>query len=81
MRIAPLDWSLIDTVLLDMDGTLLDLRFDQDDCLPVLGAARGYGRRLAAGRPSAGFVPAPPYTAPFTAVDGVADLFPRSRLA
>ncbi|HTV97137.1 MAG TPA: GMP/IMP nucleotidase [Steroidobacteraceae bacterium] len=24
----PLDWSSIDTVLLDMDGTLLDLRFD-----------------------------------------------------
>jgi putative hydrolase of the HAD superfamily len=24
----PLDWSLIDTVLLDMDGTLLDLGFD-----------------------------------------------------
>jgi putative hydrolase of the HAD superfamily len=23
-----LDWSAIDTVLLDMDGTLLDLRFD-----------------------------------------------------
>jgi HAD superfamily hydrolase (TIGR01509 family) len=25
---AAIDWSLIDTVLLDMDGTLLDLRFD-----------------------------------------------------
>jgi putative hydrolase of the HAD superfamily len=25
---AALDWSTIDTVLLDMDGTLLDLRFD-----------------------------------------------------
>jgi len=25
---AALDWSAIDTVLLDMDGTLLDLRFD-----------------------------------------------------
>ena len=24
----PIDWSKIDTVLLDMDGTLLDLRFD-----------------------------------------------------
>ena len=23
-----IDWSQIDTVLLDMDGTLLDLRFD-----------------------------------------------------
>jgi putative hydrolase of the HAD superfamily len=29
MRNAPaVDWSAIDTVLLDMDGTLLDLRFD-----------------------------------------------------
>ena len=29
MRDEPLlDWSVIDTVLLDMDGTLLDLRFD-----------------------------------------------------
>lgn len=25
---APIDWSQIDTVLLDMDGTLLDLHFD-----------------------------------------------------
>src|ERR1700736_1757228 len=25
---AAIDWSKIDTVLLDMDGTLLDLRFD-----------------------------------------------------
>ena len=28
MRKLPVDWSAIDTVLLDMDGTLLDLRFD-----------------------------------------------------
>src|SRR5580698_6658275 len=27
-RFPELDWSSIDTVLLDMDGTLLDLRFD-----------------------------------------------------
>ena len=28
-RLPPLpDWSAIDTVLLDMDGTILDLRFD-----------------------------------------------------
>ena len=25
---SAVDWSAIDTVLLDMDGTLLDLRFD-----------------------------------------------------
>lgn len=28
MSTAAVDWSAIDTVLLDMDGTLLDLRFD-----------------------------------------------------
>jgi HAD superfamily hydrolase (TIGR01509 family) len=28
MKHAALDWSVIDTVLLDMDGTLLDQRFD-----------------------------------------------------
>src|ERR1700761_364398 len=28
MQTQALDWSAIDTVLLDMDGTLLDLRFD-----------------------------------------------------
>jgi 5'-nucleotidase len=28
MNTPPLDWSRIDTVLLDMDGTLLDLHFD-----------------------------------------------------
>src|SRR5450631_2155811 len=28
MATAALDWSVIDTVLLEMDGTLLDLRFD-----------------------------------------------------
>ena len=42
---APLDWSAIDTVLLDMDGTLLDLRFDTwfwEEHIPhVYGAPRG----------------------------------------
>jgi putative hydrolase of the HAD superfamily len=39
----PLDWSQIDTVLLDMDGTLLDLRFDNwfwQEHLPFLWAQR-----------------------------------------
>ncbi len=39
----PLDWSQIDTVLLDMDGTLLDLRFDNwfwQEHLPSLWAQR-----------------------------------------
>jgi|SRR5450755_1756440 HAD superfamily hydrolase (TIGR01509 family) len=37
------DWSVIDTVLLDMDGTLLDLRFDNwfwQEHIPELYAAR-----------------------------------------
>ncbi len=42
-----LDWTRIDTVLLDMDGTLLDLRFDNwfwQELLPERwGAARGLG--------------------------------------
>lgn len=39
---APLPWDRIDTVLLDMDGTLLDLRFDNwfwQDHLPAVWAA------------------------------------------
>src|SRR5271156_2302712 len=40
-----LDWTSIDTVLLDMDGTLLDLRFDnwfwQEHVPDLYGAARG----------------------------------------
>lgn len=49
----PLDWSLIDTVLLDMDGTLLDLRFDNwfwQEYLPALWADRA-GMSLAAALP------------------------------
>jgi len=42
---ATIDWSRIDTVLLDMDGTLLDLRFDNwfwQDLLPrAYASARG----------------------------------------
>jgi 5'-nucleotidase len=41
------DWSAIETVLLDMDGTLLDLKFDNDFWLErmpqVYAAARGVG--------------------------------------
>lgn len=40
---SSLDWTNIDTVLLDMDGTLLDLRFDNwfwQEYLPVLWAER-----------------------------------------
>ena len=35
------DWSAIDTVLLDMDGTLLDLRFDNYFWLELI--PRKYG--------------------------------------
>ncbi|HAQ88866.1 MAG TPA: haloacid dehalogenase, partial [Pseudomonas sp.] len=34
--IASLPWSEIDTVLLDMDGTLLDLHFDNHFWLDLL---------------------------------------------
>jgi len=36
---APLDWNEIDTVLLDMDGTLLDLAFDNFFWLDLVPAA------------------------------------------
>src|SRR3984957_14301978 len=53
---SALDWSAIDTVLLDMDGTLLDLRFDNWFWLELIprryAAAKGLGleetRRLLA---------------------------------
>jgi putative hydrolase of the HAD superfamily len=54
MQAPPLDWSAIDTVLLDMDGTLLDLRFDNwfwQEHVPALwGRAHGLSaeRALAA---------------------------------
>jgi putative hydrolase of the HAD superfamily len=45
MAAAAIDWSRIDTVLLDMDGTLLDLRFDnwfwQEHIPSHYGAAHG----------------------------------------
>jgi putative hydrolase of the HAD superfamily len=49
---ALLDWSLIDTVLLDMDGTLLDLNFDNHFWQRHLPRryAEARGLTLAAGR-------------------------------
>ena len=48
---ATLDWSAIDTVLLDMDGTLLDLRFDNwfwQELIPErYAAARGLDHATA----------------------------------
>src|SRR5690606_26167576 len=47
-----LDWDALDTVLLDMDGTLLDLRFDNffwRELVPQRYAAR-LGLSLAAAR-------------------------------
>jgi putative hydrolase of the HAD superfamily len=49
---SAVDWSLIDTVLLDMDGTLLDLRFDNWFWLDLIprhyAAARGISPQQAA---------------------------------
>ncbi|MEQ8496839.1 MAG: HAD-IA family hydrolase, partial [Gammaproteobacteria bacterium] len=45
------DWASIDTVILDMDGTLLDLHFDDlvwNDALPTLYAARAQTDLVAA---------------------------------
>jgi putative hydrolase of the HAD superfamily len=48
---APYDWSTVDTVLLDMDGTLLDLRFDNyfwQELVPSrYGKLRGMGKEEA----------------------------------
>ena len=48
---APLPWDEIDTVLLDMDGTLLDLRFDnwfwQEHVPLVYGRTRGLSAEAA----------------------------------
>jgi putative hydrolase of the HAD superfamily len=53
MPVTRLDWSAIDTVLVDMDGTLLDLRFDNwfwQELIPRrYAAAHGVGVREAAG--------------------------------
>src|ERR1700709_1122894 len=51
--LAPLEWQQIDTVLLDMDGTLLDLRFDNwfwQELIPRRYAApKGLGEEEARG--------------------------------
>ncbi|MFT5112791.1 MAG: HAD superfamily hydrolase (TIGR01509 family) [Parasphingorhabdus sp.] len=39
MTTLPLNWDDIDTVLLDMDGTLLDLKFDNDFWLQIVPVA------------------------------------------
>ena len=40
-----LNWSKIDTVLLDMDGTLLDLHYDSHFWLNVIPAATRISKR------------------------------------
>ncbi len=51
MQAPPLDWTAIDTVLLDMDGTLLDLRFDnwfwQEHVPSLWGRERGLSAEQA----------------------------------
>ena len=54
MHLSPaVEWSAVDTVLLDMDGTLLDLRFDNwfwQELIPSrYAAANGLSRAEAAG--------------------------------
>ncbi len=44
---ATVDWRHVDTVLLDMDGTLLDLRFDNEFWLERVPAAYAARHRLA----------------------------------
>ena len=44
--VAPLDWHNVDTVLLDMDGTLLDLYFDNHFWLEHLPRRYAESRRL-----------------------------------
>ena len=51
------DWDAVDTVLLDMDGTLLDLRFDNWFWLEHVPAAWGRERGLAAGAALAALAP------------------------
>ena len=43
-----LDWQHIDTVLLDLDGTLLDLSFDNHVWREVVPAAYAAARSLSA---------------------------------
>ena len=44
--VEKLDWDHIDTVLLDLDGTLLDLGFDNDFWLDFVPAAYAAARSL-----------------------------------
>lgn len=58
---APYDWSTVDTVLLDMDGTLLDLRFDNyfwQELVP-----RRYGKLRGMGKDEAHRALAPRFAA------------------
>ncbi|HEX6930021.1 MAG TPA: GMP/IMP nucleotidase [Gammaproteobacteria bacterium] len=43
---APVDWDRVDTVLLDMDGTLLDLNFDNRFWIELLPARWGEARGM-----------------------------------
>ena len=36
LAVEAVDWSQLDTILLDMDGTLLDLEFDNHFCGTVI---------------------------------------------
>ena len=57
-------WSLIDTVLLDLDGTLLDLAFDNYFWLEIIPAAYAASRSLTPGQARSALLPR------FRAVEG-----------
>ena len=48
--LTPEDWAAIDTVLLDLDGTLLDLHYDTHFWLEVVPAALGREARAVDAR-------------------------------
>jgi len=57
LETAALDWSAIDTVLLDMDGTLLDQRFDNWFWLELIPSRYAAARGLSQSEASALLAP------------------------
>ncbi len=55
--VTKVDWSEVDTVLLDMDGTLLDLRFDNEFWLNTIPAKYGDLNGITAGEASERLAP------------------------
>ena len=55
--VEKLDWAQIDTVLLDLDGTLLDLGFDNDFWLDFIPAEYAASRSLTLEQAKADLTP------------------------